>query len=270
MEHNGKPPVGWDAWRKEQDRLDGIVATAETQLAAATAALTQAWPPRDAAAESARLAADAESAARNHLEAAQAALTLAQTQVAAATAALADAEHRAVEVTARLTGQIDALNNREARLLAAPLDDQTVRVQVQQALDTEIEELTGSRRERYGQYGIRADAHSDRATHLASHDAVADAVSELCDAVRGWPELGRYPTLPGVVSALDTVVASARTQRTRPAGDRTDDVRGAATTLSTQLSALRAAVEQANAETTTANSALAQAEALLREHQRRA
>lgn len=268
-EVRGNPPVGWDAWKKEQDRLDTIAANAETQLAAATTALKQALPPRDAAAESARLAVGAVSAAQNALWAAEAALTLARTRVDAATAAVAVAEQHADQDTVRLTGQINALDDREARLLAAPLDDPTVRVDVQGALDAEIAELTGWRHERYGQYGIRACAHSDRAAALARQDAVADGVSELSAAIRGWPELGRYPTLPGVVNALDAVVASSRAQRALPAVDRTDDVRGAATSLSTHLGTLRAVLEQARAETAAAKSALVEAEQLLSEHQRR-
>jgi chromosome segregation ATPase len=248
---NGHPNPAWLAWKKEVQRLETVLAAAQSALDTANAALAQAQQGPDAAASAAAAARAAVTTAQNQLSSVTTGVATAQQRVAAASAALNDAQR----IAALLSAQISGLDARAARILAGPLD----RADLEQAADAELADLLDHRHHRHDLLTHRVDLVTDRATVLVAQDATVDGVGTLRAAIGAWTDTGRYSTLAGVAAALDAIVIASQTQRAQPAAQRTDDLPRTRTILATQLDSLQAALRQASAERETANATLAQA-----------
>lgn len=255
---NGHPNPEWRTWNRDMKRLRRVVTEAETALADAETALAQALPPRDAAQQAVRVAMAAILARHHELAVATAALAAAQANLATANLNIAVAQDLVGQRAAKFVEQIAALDVREHRM-----QDRTDMA----IADAELFNLTSGRRIRHELYEDRAGAAASRAGALAAHDATIEELFALRETIAKWPGYGRYPSLAGVVAALDAVVAASRVQRQRPAAQRTDNLVEVGRVLDAQLTTLRRVVQQASDERTGAEAALQTARAELLDHQ---
>ena len=254
-----KPNPAWATWNRKRGQLEEKVDAATATLGRAGQALAQAEQARDGAATTASLAAAAVAAAQSRLDGARAALAAAQQRVADLTAAI-DRPQQAAAVLAALA---ESLTARAARILAEPLDRQDL----ERAADLELADALMVRRQRHQLLGRRATVAAARAALLADHDRVVDDLAGLRAEIAAWPDAGRWPSLAGLVTAVDALVAESTRQRARHPGERDDDLRGAAAGLAGQLAVLEAVLAQAVAERDSAQATLVRVAADLAKHQ---
>jgi chromosome segregation ATPase len=254
-----KPNPAYAAWNRKRRQLEEKVDAATATLEQAGQVLAQAEQARDGAAAAASLAAAAVTAAQSQLDGTRAALAAAQQRAADLTAAI-DRPQQAAEA---LAGLAESLTARVARILAEPLDRQDL----ERAADLELADALAVRRQRHQLLGRRAGVAAARAALLAEHDRVVDDLTGLRAEIAAWPDVGRWPPLGGLVAAVDALVTEPTQQRARPARERDDDLRGAATGLASQLTVLQAVLTQAAAERDNAQATLAQVAADLAKHQ---
>lgn len=250
----GKPSPGHPVTPVDPGELQQArkrVTEAKAALAAAVTTLQQAQAALGAASAAANAANAARDAAQHARDTAAAALAAAQARIPV----LTSARDQSAQTETTLTAQLGALDQRAARLLADPLN----RPDVQQAADSELSSLLALRGQRLDLYRQRFTAANQRAAALTSQDGTADRLQTLASLIRAWPDVGRYPQLTGVLSAIDGIVSASQSQRQRPAHNRTDDLAGAQATLSAQLAQLNAASQQAAGEQAAAATALSNA-----------
>ena len=257
---NGHLNPEWTEWREVRDQLRKAVADRQVALNQANTALTEAEQTLAAAADSATRAAAAVAAAQAPVDETTAKVAAVQERAEAAAAAIDDATRRA----AQLAEQLGGLDARAARILAEPLD----RADLEQAADAELADLLARRHERQRLLTRRATLAGDRAALLTAQDRTIDGVQALAQQISGWADRGRYPPLAGIVAALDALAAASRSQRARPASQRTDDLPTDRLVLVAQLEALQAVLQQAGNERDQAAAAVATAAQVLAEHEK--
>ena len=240
---DGRPNPQWGAWHRKLLALQDRADAARADLAAAQGALRDAAAQRDQGA--AALAAA-------HARVADAQVALADSQDGLATAGQDLAAQQAFVQS--LVGEGPRLDARAARILAQPLD----RDDVNALADDELAEALALRSQRQQLRQERVNIVAQRATTLAAYDATADDLAVVAASINGWPDAGLHPDLAAITGGLDALADGSRTQRSRPADTRTDDLHAATATLNDLVSRMQTIVDAATVERDAASAALTQ------------
>lgn len=256
---SGKPNPAWPAWRARMRQADQRVQAAEQALAATESDLSAAVRAWDAVAVAA-----AQAAAR--LAEAQAMSASALADLEAAHAALHAAEQglsaQRQEVD-RARAAVQALDARAARLVATPLD----RAVLEPLADEEYAALAELRRQRAGLLTDRVARLADKRVRLSTLDSSAAGLAPLREAIAGWPDAGRFPSLGTANAALGSVLDAVQQQRANPPERRSDDFGAILARLDEAAAALQAAVTQAGMERDQAAAQLTAVAQALADHQ---
>ncbi|MFI7602522.1 hypothetical protein [Actinoplanes sp. NPDC049681] len=256
---NGKPSPEHMAWLRELRQLRNRLAAAGQRLQTAQAALDQANQVLTVRSQEAAAAAGAVAEAQRRLEAARADVARAEQVVEGLDRALDTLRQN----VARADAGLAALDAREARLLAEPLD----RTDLQSAADDELTAYLGLRRGRRVQLDRRLAARTARAAVLTASDATAEELAVVHDDIRSWPELGNVPGLAAAAGLLADIIARSRAQRATPPDSRDDDLAAVTAHLTAVVQILADTVAKADAQRDAARARLDALTAQLREHQ---
>jgi chromosome segregation ATPase len=223
-----RPNPAYAAWLRQYNVLKAARDAANTQLAAANTAVSNAQGAVNSANAQVASAQNAVTARTQELAAANQALTTSQSTEASA----------AVAVTAA-QASLSSLDARAARLTATPLD----RAGVSAMADEEQAEVSRLRTVRKATRTSRHTAAQTRARLLTEHDGSIAALKTLADALHGWSD-ATYPDPPAVGTLLDAVVGSATAQAA--ANPRVDDLASMTTQVQAALARFQATVDAAN------------------------
>lgn len=233
-----RPNPRYAAWLKQYNVLKAARDAANSDLAAATTAVTNAQATVNSANAQVSSAQNSVTARTQELAAANQSVTATQSAEAAATASVTAAQ-----------ASLATLDARAARLTATPLDRTTVSAMAdeEQAAVSQLRTLRKS---------VRTSRHSasqTRARLLTDHDGSIAALKTLADALHGWSDT-TYTDPPAVAALLDAVVGSATAQAA--ANPRVDDLGSLTTQVQTALARFQATVDAANRDRDAKASAL--------------
>jgi chromosome segregation ATPase len=257
---NGKPNPRWPAWNDRMQQTNQRVQAAEHALTAAESDLSAAVQARDAAAAGAAQVAAQLANAQTRAANAQAGLDAARAALDTAEQGL-PAERQAVD-QARAAPQ--ALDARAAQLVATPLD----RGVLEPLADEEYAALAELRRQRAELLARRVARLADKRVRLSTLDSFAAGLAPLREAIAGWPDAGRFPSLGPANATLGSVLDAVQQQRANPTEQRTDDFGALLARLDQAAAALQAAVAQASTERDQAAAQLTAAAQALADHQK--
>ena len=222
-----RPNPAYAVWRRKYNVLKAASAGADDALAAANGNVANAQ--------------NALNVANNQVAVQQNAVVARTQELAAANSRVATAsaaEQTALAAIAAAQAQVTALDQRAARLVAAPLD----RPGVTAMAEEEQAEVSRLRALRAAARSSRYAATTNRSALLTAHDRAMAGLPNLSTDLHGWSDAA-YSDPPNVGGMLDTLLATASGQAAST--PRTDDIAGQVAQLQSAVSRLQTTVSAA-------------------------